>query len=144
MSESSNRYEKVFSTKMINTGGRNGEVHSPDNSFEMTIVAPGHKVAGATNPEQLFAAGYSACFNSALDYVKKQAQVDGESTIEVTVSLYNLSQTALPDVQLGVEIEGHIEEITLEKSQELLEIAHQTCPYSRATRGNIEVSVKAI
>lgn len=43
--------KKVFSTKMINTGGRNGEVHSPDNSFEMTIVAPGHKVAGATNPE---------------------------------------------------------------------------------------------
>lgn len=79
-----------------------------------------------------------------MDYVKKQAQVDGESTIEVTVSLYNLSQTALPDVQLGVEIEGHIEGITLEKSQELLEIAHQTCPYSRATRGNIEVSVKAI
>ena len=76
--------------------------------------------------------------------MKKQAQVDGESTIEVTVSLYNLSQTALPDVQLGVEIEGHIEGITLEKSQELLEIAHQTCPYSRATRGNIEVSVKAI
>ena len=50
----------------------------------------------------------------------------------------------MPDVQLGVEIEGHIEGITLEKSQELLEIAHQTCPYSRATRGNIEVSVKAI
>ena len=41
--------KKVFSTKMINTGGRNGEVHSPDNSFEMTIVAPGHKVAGATD-----------------------------------------------------------------------------------------------
>ena len=59
--------KKIFSTKMINIGGRNGEVHSPDKSFNLDIVAPGRKVEGATNPEQLFAAGYSACFNSALD-----------------------------------------------------------------------------
>lgn len=136
--------KKIYSTKMINTGGRNGEVHSPNHSFQMAIVPPGRRVEGATNPEQLFAAGYSACFNSALDYVKQQAQVDGKSTIELTVSVYNLSQTDLPDVQLGVEIEGHIEGISLEESQKLLELAHQTCPYSRATRGNIEVILKAI
>lgn len=52
--------KKIFSTKMINIGGRNGEVHSPDKSFNLDIVAPGRKVEGATNPEQLFAAGYSA------------------------------------------------------------------------------------
>lgn len=136
--------KKIFSTKMINTGGRSGEVHSPDNQFKLTIVPPGRKEENATNPEQLFAAGYSACFNSALDYVKQQAKINGASTIEVSVSLYNLSQTELPDVQLGVEIEGHIEGISLEQSQELLELAHQTCPYSRATKGNIDVSVKAI
>ena len=51
--------KKIFSTKMINIGGRNGEVHSPDKSFNLDIVAPGRKVEGATNPEQLFAAGYS-------------------------------------------------------------------------------------
>lgn len=136
--------KKIFSTKMINTGGRSGEVHSPDNQFKLNIVPPGRKEENATNPEQLFAAGYSACFNSALDYVKQQAKVDGASTIEVSVSLYNLSQTDLPDVQLGVEIQGHIEDISLEKSQELLELAHQTCPYSRATKGNIDVSVNAI
>ena len=101
--------KKIFSTKMINTGGRNGEVHSPDKSFNLDIVAPGRKVEGATNPEQLFAAGYSACFNSALDYIKKSKNIEGESTIEVTVSLYNLSQNEIPDVVLGVDITGHIE-----------------------------------
>lgn len=136
--------KKIYSTKMINTGGRNGEVHAPDHSFELPIVAPGQKVAGATNPEQLFAAGFSACFNSALDFIKKARGVEGESTIEVIVSLYNLSQSELPDVVLGVEIRGHIEGISLAESQELLELTHKTCPYSRATAGNIEVTVEAI
>ena len=133
--------QKIFSTKMINTGGRNGEVHSPDSSFKLDIAAPGSKAVDATNPEQLFAAGYSACFNSALDYVKKSRNVDGESTIEVTVSLYNLSQGAVPDVVLGVDIVGHIDGVSFEEAKELLEMAHETCPYSRATKGNIEVTI---
>ena len=133
--------QKIFSTKMINTGGRNGEVHSPDSSFKLDIAAPGSKAVDATNPEQLFAAGYSACFNSALDYVKKSRNVDGESTIEVTVSLYNLSQGAVPDLVLGVDIVGHIDGVSFEEAKELLEMAHETCPYSRATKGNIEVTI---
>lgn len=133
--------QKIFSTKMINTGGRNGEVHSPDHSFKLDIAAPGSKAVDATNPEQLFAAGYSACFNSALDYVKKSRNIDGESTIEVTVSLYNLSQGAVPDVVLGVDIVGHIDGVSFEEAKELLEMAHETCPYSRATKGNIEVTI---
>ena len=64
--------KKMYSTKMINTGGRSGEVHSPDHSFELAIAAPGRRVADATNPEQLFAAGFSACFNSALELIKNQ------------------------------------------------------------------------
>ena len=135
--------KKIYATKMINTGGRAGEVHSPDGSLELKIQPPGKKVAGATNPEQLFAAGFSACFNSALDYIKAQAGFDGQATVEATVSLYNLSQSDLPDVQLGIDIEGHIDGATLEETQELLEKAHEVCPYSRATRGNIEVTVKA-
>jgi peroxiredoxin, Ohr subfamily len=136
--------KKIYSTKMINTGGRSGEVHSPDRSLEMKIVPPGKRVEGATNPEQLFAAGFAACFNSALDYVKQSQGVTGASTIETTVSLFNQSTSELPDVVLAVEIEGHIEGVSLEQSQALLEIAHKTCPYSRATAGNIELTVKAI
>lgn len=136
--------KKVYATKVINTGGRAGEVHSTDGLFQLDILPPGKKIEGATNPEQLFAAGYSACFNSALDFVKKQHEVVGESTISATVSLYNMSQSDLPDVQLGVELEGHIEGVSLENAQELLELAHQTCPYSKATQGNIEVLIKAV
>lgn len=135
--------KKIYTTKMINTGGRSGEVHSPDHTFALNILPPGSKEEGATNPEQLFAAGYSACFNSALSYIKEQAGFEGESTIEVTVSLYNLSQTELPDVQLGVEITGHIANATIEETMELLQEAHEVCPYSRATKGNIKVEIKA-
>lgn len=136
--------KKVYATKMINTGGRSGEAHSADGSFKVSILPPGQKSEGATNPEQLFAAGYSACFNSALDFVKQQHQVTGESTISATVSLYNVSESDLPDVQLGVELTGHIEGISLEESQELLEIAHKVCPYSKAVNGNITVEIKAV
>ena len=136
--------KKIYTTTVINTGGRHGESHSADQSFRVTIVPPGTKGEGTTNPEQLFAAGYSACFNSALDYVKKSAGVNGASTIEATVSLYNLSQSDLPDVQLGVVLSGHIEGISLTESQALLEKAHEVCPYSRATMGNIDVTIKAI
>lgn len=136
--------KKVYSTKMINTGGRSGEAHSADGSFKVNILPPGQKGEGATNPEQLFAAGYSACFNSALDFVKKKHNITGESTISATVSLYNVSESDLPDVQLGVELTGHIEGISLEESQELLNLAHTVCPYSKATSGNIDVVVTAI
>ncbi|OIL29860.1 organic hydroperoxide resistance protein, partial [Oenococcus oeni] len=115
----------------INTGGRSGESHSPNHSFELNIEQPGSKVSG-TNPEELFAAGYSACFNSALDYIKKSDGINGSSTVKVRVSLYNQSQNEIPDVVLGVEIKGVIEGISLDKAQALLNKAHETCPYSRA------------
>ena len=136
--------KKVYTTKVINTGGRSGEVHSVDGGLKLTILPPGKKAEGATNPEQLFAAGYSACFNSALDYVKQHKGVTGASTISASVSLYNVSQSDLPDVQLGIEIEGHIEGLEITETQELLELAHQTCPYSKAVKGNCDVTVKAV
>ncbi|WP_301358223.1 organic hydroperoxide resistance protein [Enterococcus spodopteracolus] len=133
--------KKMYSTKMINTGGRSGEVHSPDHSFELNIVAPGKRVEDATNPEQLFAAGFSACFNSALDLIKTQKNIDGASTISAQVSLYAESEMSFV---LGVEIEGSVEGLSIEETQELLEAAHKVCPYSKATAGNIEVTLTAV
>lgn len=133
--------KKMYSTKMINTGGRSGEVHSPDHSFELSIAAPGKRVENATNPEQLFAAGFSACFNSALELVKQSKGIDGASTVSAQVSLYAENESSFV---LGVEIEGFIEGLSLDETQELLEIAHTVCPYSKATVGNIEVTVKAV
>lgn len=131
----------MYSTKIINTGGRSGEVHSPDHSFELNIAAPGKRVENATNPEQLFAAGYSACFNSALDLVKQNKGIEGSATVSAQVSLYAESESSFV---LGVEIEGSIEGLSVEETQELLEIAHTVCPYSKATAGNIEVTIKAV
>ncbi|MCU7699803.1 Ohr family peroxiredoxin [Enterococcus gallinarum] len=131
----------MYSTKMINTGGRSGEVHSPDHSFELSIAAPGKRVENTTNPEQLFAAGFSACFNSALELVKQRKGIDGASTVSAQVSLYAENESSFV---LGVEIEGFVEGLSLDETQELLEIAHTVCPYSKATAGNIEVTVKAV
>lgn len=135
--------KQVYTTTMINTGGRSGESHSPNHSFKVNIEEPGSKTDG-TNPEQLFAAGYSACFNSALDYIKRVKNINDNSIIKVRVSLYNQSKESVPDVVLGVEIEGFIANLPLSKVQELLDEAHQVCPYSRATRGNILVTVQAV
>ena len=133
--------KKMYSTKMINTGGRSGEVHNPDHTFELNIAAPGKRVENATNPEQLFAAGFSACFNSALELIKQQKNISGASTVSAQVSLYSESEMSFV---LGVEIEGSIEGLSLEETQELLEAAHTVCPYSKATAGNIEVTLKAV
>jgi Ohr subfamily peroxiredoxin len=97
---------------------------------------------GATNPEQLFAAGYSACFQGALGVVAKRSDVNvDESTVTGSVTLGTADGGALV---LAVVLEVHIPGIDLEKAQELTDGAHQVCPYSNATRGNIKVTVTAV
>ena len=71
--------KKIYETTIINTGGRAGEVHSPDKSFSYAVASPGVKKENTTNPEQLFAAAYSACFNGALELVMDQEKVEGKS-----------------------------------------------------------------
>lgn len=133
--------KKLYSVKMTNTGGRAGAVLSEDHSLDLKVAAPGSNTANATNPEQLFAAGYSACFNSAMELVLQRENIKADSTIAVTVSLY---EKAPFDYIVGAEIEGHIEGVSTEQTQELLQKAHEVCPYSKATRGNIEVTLKAV
>lgn len=133
--------KQMYATTMVNTGGRSGEVHAPDGSLSMKIAPPGSGVQGATNPEQLFAAGFAACFHSALALVMQREGVRAESTVTATVSLYEKERF---DYLLGVAIEGHLEGVEPAKAQALLEAAHTVCPYSKATRGNIEVTVKAV
>lgn len=136
-----NEMKKLYEIKMTNTGGRAGEVHDDAGKFSMKIVPAGVEVDNATNPEQLFAAGYSACFNSALSLVLKQAGIKGASTVSATVSLL---ERAPFDYIIGVQIEGHIDGLSIEEAQSMLEKAHTVCPYSKATRGNIEVMVQAV
>ncbi|MEV7042623.1 organic hydroperoxide resistance protein [Amycolatopsis sp. NPDC051061] len=123
--------------------GRNGEVTSSDGVIDESLAIPkemGGPGGDKTNPEQLFAAGYSACFHSALQLVARQAKVAlGDSTVTAEVSV--LKQ----DVGFGLGVALNVSLPGLEQAQadQLVEQAHQVCPYSNATRGNIEVALSA-
>lgn len=136
--------KELYATTVINTGGRVGQAYTEDRSFQVTVVQPGTVHEGATNPEQLFAAGYASCFNGALGAVLKSKGLTAEATVSATVSLCHLGASDLPNVQLGVVIEGHIDGLPLAEVQELLDLAHTVCPYSKAVAGNITVIVKAV
>ena len=131
----------LFSTKVINEGGRKGKSYAEDGTFEVDIAPPETNVENTTNPEQLFAAGYSACFNSALDILKRQQKISGASTITVVV---HLVEKAPFDYVLSVEIEGHIEGLSTVETERLLMQTHKVCPYSKATEGNINITIKAV
>jgi Ohr subfamily peroxiredoxin len=97
---------------------------------------------GATNPEQLFAAGYAACFQSALLLVGRRQKVDtSESTVTARVTLGTIEAGAF---NLAVALEVHIPGVDVETARGLVEGAHAVCPYSNATRGNVEVELSAV
>ncbi|GEL67760.1 organic hydroperoxide resistance protein [Marinilactibacillus psychrotolerans] len=136
--------QPVYTTSSVNTGGRSGESHTPDRSYEVNIDTPtemGGKGNG-TNPEQLFALGYSACYHSALDHYKREEKIKNKSQVTLTVHL--LKDPSDGGFKLGVEIEVGIEDMSESEVEELAKKAHQYCPYSKATMGNIDVSVSAV
>lgn len=124
------------------TGGRNGHVKSDNGVLELEVRYP--KGLGGTNddyanPEMLFAAGYSACFDSALNLVIKSAKIQtGETTVTAKVGIGQIENGGFG---LEVELHANIPGVTIEEAQDLIEKAHQVCPYSNATRGNIEVKL---
>jgi Ohr subfamily peroxiredoxin len=123
-------------------GGREGEVVSDDGVLDLLLALPvalGGKEGDHTNPEQLFAAGYSACFHSALKRVAGGEKVDVEgSSITAHIGL-GIDGTAFG---LVVTLVGRFPTLDAAAGHELMEKAHQVCPYSRATRGNIEVTLE--
>ncbi|HEY2513744.1 MAG TPA: organic hydroperoxide resistance protein [Polyangiaceae bacterium] len=125
-------------------GGREGHVKSDDGILEMDLRIPkgmGGPGGAGTNPEQLFAAGYAACFESALRLVARMRKFplkDAHITAHVS-----LNATDEQKYVLAVELHGLIEGVAKPEAQELMNAAHQVCPYSNATRGNIEVKVIA-
>lgn len=134
----------VYTTAAVNTGAREGESHTPDRSYEVQVDTP-KEMGGSgngTNPEQLFALGYSACFHSALDHYKKEEKIDNKSQVTLTVHL--LKDPDDGGFKLSVEIEVGMEDMSEEQVQKLADKAHAFCPYSKATKGNIEATVKAV
>ena len=132
----------LYTAKATSTGdGRNGHVVSSDQRLDLDLALP-PEMGGSgngTNPEQLFAAGYSACFHSALRIVARRARVDpGDSTVSAEVGIGPEGEAFGLVVTLIISIPG----LEREQARELAETAHQVCPYSRATRGNISVELR--
>ena len=132
----------LYTAKATSTGdGRNGHVVSSDQRLDLDLALP-PEMGGSgdgTNPEQLFAAGYAACFHSALRIVARRARVDpGDSTVSAEVGIGPEGEAFGLVVTLIISIPG----LEREQARGLAEAAHQVCPYSRATRGNISVELR--
>jgi lipoyl-dependent peroxiredoxin len=132
----------VYTASATAHGGRSGQVRSDDGVIDQPLRAPKELggPGGATNPEQLFAAGYSACFQSALGLVGKKQGVDTRnSSVTAEVGFGPEGESFALTVTLRVSVPG----VDVDTVQSLLEAAHQVCPYSRATRGNVPVELVA-
>ena len=122
------------------TAGRNGHVESSDGTLKLDLSMPGSNKPG-TNPEQLFAAGYSACFGGAIMAVAGRDKIKPESvhvTGEVTLVVNG------HDYSIAVKLKAKIDGISREEAQKLVDEAHKVCPYSKATRGNIPVELEVL
>jgi lipoyl-dependent peroxiredoxin len=134
----------IYTAEARVTGGRiAGHGRTSDGSLEVDIRVPpelGGEEAG-TNPEQLFAIGYAACFENALAAVARRAKLEvGDVEIDSKVKLVTAEERAFT---IAVELAVRLPSLEDEKAVELVEAAHKVCPYSNATRGNIEVALSA-
>ncbi|PRA10497.1 organic hydroperoxide resistance protein [Arthrobacter sp. MYb211] len=134
--------ETLYTAESLSTGqGREGRVQTHDGTLDLNLTPPvalGGSGTG-TNPEQLFAAGYAACFHSALNVVARGRKVKIEnSSVGGRVHLHRDGESGF---KLSVELEVVIPDMEHAQAQELADAAHQVCPYSNATRGNIDVTV---
>jgi Ohr subfamily peroxiredoxin len=135
----------LYKAQATATGGRNGQVKSSDDVLNLEVRMPkelGGTGGAFTNPEQLFAAGYSACFDSALNHVARMQKIAIKDT-EVTATV-GIGSVPSGGFGLEVALEVKIPGVEREVAQKLLETAHQVCPYSNATRNNIEVSLTLV
>lgn len=136
---------KLYTAEALSAGGRNGHVKSSDGVLDLQVRTPKELGGGGgayTNPEQLFAAGYAACFDSALSLVIRTAKVETEETT-VTAQV-SIGKNGSGGFGLAVKLQISIPGVTPEVAQSLAEKAHQVCPYSNATRGNIDVELEIV
>ncbi len=133
--------DALYTAVATATHGREGRTVSSDGTLDLALGMP-EALGGngqGTNPEQLFAAGYAACFGSALGLVGRQAKIDvSDAAVTAEVSIGKQGEGFGLAVTLRVELPDSVDEAT---GRKLVEQAHQVCPYSNATRGNIEVDL---
>lgn len=133
----------LYSTKVTAIGGRSGTVRSEDGVLDLSLALPttmGGK-GGATNPEQLFAAGYAACFENAVIHITRNKATRVKDTDIVVVAEVGLSPNGSGGFVLSVALDVAITGLDQAKAEEIVRAAHATCPYSNAVRGNIDVAI---
>lgn len=131
----------LYTAKTHTTGGRDGAARSSDGRLDVKLSSPGTS-GGGTNPEQLFAAGWSACFLGAIGVVAGQMKValPTDRAVDAEVDLGMTEGGYLLRARLNVSLPG----LERDVAQAIVEAAHQVCPYSNATRGNIEVVLNVV
>ena len=130
----------LYTAHAKTVGGRNGTAETTDGTLKFTLTSPGTPNAkpGSTNPEQLFACGYAACFGGALDLIAKKQGVDAsKAEVNADVNLNQDDNGFILSVVMNVLLPG----MDSETAKKLVEATHQFCPYSKATRGNIDVQL---
>lgn len=135
--------DKLYTASVTAQGGRDGHIKSSDGILDFELKKPKEMQGqgGATNPEQLFAAAWGPCYLGALGSVAEKHGVDvSEATVNVQVS-FNKDGNAFV---LSAELDVHIPGLGHDEAQRLAETAHRACPYSKATKGNIDVRVTAV
>ena len=136
------KIEKVlYTAKTHTTGGRDGASRSSDGRLDVKLSAPGSTGDG-TNPEQMFAAGWSACFQGAMGLAarKRRIVLPPDLAIDAEVDLGTAGDAYFLQARLNVVLPGLDRDI----ARELIDAAHQTCPYSKATRGNVDVTITIV
>jgi len=131
----------IYSTEARAVGGRAGHVETPDGLLSVDLALPREMggPGGATNPEQLFAAGYAACFENAVRFVAGQQKVPLKgAAVTARVSVHRRAEGGF---QLGISLEAEIEGLDQDAAEALVASAHRVCPYSNATRGNVDVGI---
>jgi lipoyl-dependent peroxiredoxin len=131
----------LYTAKTHTTGGRDGASRSSDGRLEVKLSTPGKATTG-TNPEQLFAAGWSACFLSALELVagKRKVALPASRAIDAEVDLGTNEGGFVLRARLNVSLPG----VDHEVAKALVDAAEQTCPYSKAIHGNIDVEINVV
>jgi Ohr subfamily peroxiredoxin len=135
----------LYQAEATATGGRNGQVKSSDNVLDLEVRMPkelGGTGGAFTNPEQLFAAGYAACFDSALNLVIKMQKITtGTTTVTAQVGI---GKNDAGGFGLSVSLKVYVPGVEQSVAEALVAKAHEVCPYSNATRGNIDVKLEVV
>lgn len=133
--------EPVYQVSAVNLGGRRGGQSTTVDGGSMSVETTSNQREGTTNPEELLALGWSACFNQGLTRIKKEAGVENTSKVQVTVNLFDNPSGGFI---LGSVIKVAIRDLGFEQVEDLAKQANKSCAYSKAMKGNIDIQLEIV